>query len=141
MNWFRQLFQRGEIYDDLREEIRQHLEERVKERIAGGMRQAEAEEAAKREFGNVTRIEQSGREVWQWPRLESALTDGKIALRQLKKAPGFTLLSLLILSSASGASTATFSIVDSVLLRPYPFRDSGQLVVWRETIQEISKRF
>ena len=70
-----------------------------------------------------------------------ALTDGKIALRQLRKAPGFTLVALLILSFAIGASTATFSIVDSVLLRPYAFRDSGQLVVWRETIQEVSKRF
>ena len=68
-----------------------------------------------------------------------ALTDGKIALRQLRKAPGFTLVALLILSFAIGASTATFSIVDSVLLRPYAFRDSGQLVVWRETIQEVSK--
>ena len=141
MNWLRQLFQRRKIYNDLREEIQQHLEERVKERLADGMSQAEAEHAARREFGNVTRIEQSGREAWQWPRLESALTDGKIALRQLKRAPGFTLLSLLILSFAIGASTATFSIVNSVLLRPYAFRDSGQLVVWRETIQEISKRF
>jgi predicted permease len=141
MNWFRQLFERGKIYDDLREEIQQHLEERVKERMAGGQSQAEAEYAARREFGNVTRIEQSGREVWQWPRLESALTDAKIALRQLRKAPGFTLVTLLILSFAIGASTATFSIVDSVLLRPYAFRDSGQLLVWRETIQEISKRF
>jgi predicted permease len=141
MNWFRQLFQRRAIYNDLREEIRQHLEQRVKERMADGMSQAEAEHAARREFGNITGIEQSGREVWQWPRLESALTDGKIALRQLRKAPGFTLVALLILSFAIGASTATFSIVDSVLLRPYAFRDSGQLVVWRETIQEISKRF
>jgi predicted permease len=141
MNWFRQLLQRREIYNDLSEEIQQHLEQRVKERMADGMSQEEAEHAARREFGNVTRIEQSGREVWQWPRLESALTDGKIALRQLKKAPGFTLVSLLILSFAIGASTATFSIVDSVLLRPYAFRDSGRLVVWRETIQELSKRF
>ena len=141
MNWFRQFLQHREIYNDLHEEIQQHLEERVKERLADGMSQAEAEHAARREFGNVTRIEQSGREVWQWSRLESALTDGKIALRQLKEAPGFTLVSLLILSFAIGASTATFSIVDSVLLRPYAFRDSGQLVVWRETIQEISKRF
>jgi predicted permease len=91
MNWFRQLFDRREIYNDLREEIQQHLEEKVKERMAGGMSQAEAEQAARREFGNVTRIEQSGREVWQWPRLESVLTDGKLALRQLRKAPGFTI--------------------------------------------------
>src|SRR5580704_12615580 len=92
MNWFRQLFQRSEIYNDLHEEIKQHLEEKVKERMAGGMSRAEAEHAARREFGNVTRIEQSGREVWQWPRLESVLTDGKIALRRLRKAPGFTLV-------------------------------------------------
>src|ERR1700733_9191800 len=97
MNWFRQLFQRREIYDDLREEIHQHLEERVKERMAGGMSQADAEDAARREFGNVIRIEQSGREVWQWPRLESALTDARIAPRQLRKAPGVRLGAPLLL--------------------------------------------
>jgi putative ABC transport system permease protein len=111
MNWFRQLLQRGKIYNDLREEIEQHLEEKVKQRMAGGMSQADAEHAARSEFGNVTLIEQSGREVWQWPRLENALTDGRIAIRRLRKAPGFTLVALLILSFAIGASTATFSIV------------------------------
>ena len=102
MNWFRQLFQRREIYSDLREEIQQHLDQRVKERMADGMSQAEAEQVARREFGNVTRLEQSGREVWQSPRLESALTDGKIALRQLRKAPGFTVLDALCLACGVG---------------------------------------
>jgi len=64
MQWFRQLFTRRSIYRDLSEEIRQHLAEKIEALMAGGMSRQEAEYAAKREFGNVTRTEESGREAW-----------------------------------------------------------------------------
>ena len=71
MRWLRNLFSRDKAYDDLAEEIRQHLDERVEALVGEGMNREEAEHAARRAFGNSTVIEERGREVWQWPRLES----------------------------------------------------------------------
>ncbi len=85
MRWLRHLFSRGRVYDDLAEEIRQHLDKRVEELVAEGMSREDAEHTARREFGNVTLVEERGREAWQWRRLESIWADVKYALRQLRK--------------------------------------------------------
>jgi predicted permease len=69
--------------------------------------------------------------------MQSLVQDFRYALRQLRKAPGFTLTALLTIALAVGAVTAVFSVVNGVLLQPYAFRDPGQIVVWRESIQEI----
>jgi uncharacterized protein YoaH (UPF0181 family) len=53
MNWFKQLFSRGRLYNDLSDEIQQHLEERIEELVGDGMSKEEAAHAASREFGNV----------------------------------------------------------------------------------------
>jgi hypothetical protein len=74
MNCFRQLFTRRQIYSDLEEEIQQHLEEKVDALMAQGMNREDSEYAAKREFGNVTRIEEAGREAWMWRKWEGSFT-------------------------------------------------------------------
>jgi hypothetical protein len=53
-----------QIYSDLSEEIQQHLAEKVEALMAGGMSRKDAEYAARREFGNIARIEESGHEPW-----------------------------------------------------------------------------
>ena len=83
MNWFRQLFARNRIYTDLSEEIEQHLTEKVETLMAVGMSRSQAEQAARREFGNVARVNERGREIWMWPRLESIFADVNFAIRKL----------------------------------------------------------
>lgn len=69
--------------------------------------------------------------------MQSMIQDLRYALRQLRKSGGFALTAFLTIGLAVGAVTAVFSVVNTVLLRPYPFRDPGRIVVWRESIREI----
>src|SRR5580692_8917229 len=87
-----------------------------------------AGQTARREFGNVALIQERSREVWQWPAIESILADLKLTFRRLRKSPGFAGTVLLTLAIGIGANTAVFSVVNSVLLKPLPYPDSGQLV-------------
>ncbi len=61
--------------------------------------------------------------------LNSSILDLKFALRQLRKSPGFAITAVLMLAFGIGATTAIFSIVEGVLLRPLPFPDSDRLMV------------
>ena len=90
MNWLKQIISRRRLHSDLSEEIRAHLEEKIDELMEAGMTRAEAAARARKEFGNVTAIEESGREVWQWPSIENLLADIRFGARLLRKSPEFT---------------------------------------------------
>ena len=128
MGWLRQLINRRNIFSDLSKEIEQHLAEKTEALIAQGASRKDAESAAKREFGNVTRIEERGREAWMWPLTESLWADTRFAVRQLCKNSGFALTAILTLALGIGASTAIFSLVNTVLLRPLPFPQPDRLM-------------
>src|SRR6202021_1389575 len=130
MSWFRQIFRRRGIYDDLAEELDEHLEEKTEQIMhAEGVTRSEALVAARKAFGNQTVIEQRSREVWQWPSLESIWADTRFALRQVRKAPAFALTIVLLLGMGIGSVTAVFSLVDTVLLRPVPYPAPSSLVI------------
>ena len=126
--WLKQLWMRRGIYNDLAEEIRQHLAEKADALMAEGMSREEADRAARREFGNVTRIEEQGREPWMHPFLEGLWGDFAYALRQLRKNPGYAFTTILTLALGIGATTAVFSLVNAVLLRPLPFPEPDRLM-------------
>jgi predicted permease len=134
MNWLSRIFSRQLRYDELSESIREHMDEKISDLMSDGLSRREAERAARRAFGNVTRIEERSREVWQWPTLESLWADVKFALRQLRKSPGFTLSVLLTLALGIGANIAVFSLVDTVLLHPLPYREPGRLMLVTESV-------
>src|SRR5437867_9134433 len=75
MSWLKRLFARQRLYGDLSEEIREHLEEKIEELVAGGMSRKEATYAARREFGNVRLAEEDSRAVWRWAAIEDLVMD------------------------------------------------------------------
>ena len=132
MSWLKRIFHRRRLYDDLGEELRAHIEEKTEQLMRlENLSRAEAEQAARRAFGNLTLMEERSREVWQWAALESVLADLKLAFRRLRKSPGFAATVLLTLAIGIGANTAVFSVLNSVVLRPLPYPEPDQLVaVW-----------
>jgi predicted permease len=128
MKWLRQLLSRQRNYNDLSEEIQEHLEEKVEELIAGGMSREEAMHFARREFGNVGLIEEDCRDVWAWPSLEDIWFDIRYGLRALRNSPVFTVIALLTIAIGIAANTAVFAVINSVLLKPLNYPKSEELV-------------
>lgn len=126
--WLAGVFQRKQRYDDLSVSIAEHLEEKIDELMEGGMTRREAEQAARREFGSVTQIQERSREQWQWPAVESILRDMRYALRKLRRAPGFAITVVLTLAIGIGANTAVFSVLNCLLFKPLPYPEPDQLV-------------
>lgn len=126
-------------YQELSDSIREHLDEKVADLMDRGMTREQAERAARREFGNVTRIEERSREVWQWPRLESIWADIRFASRQLRKTPGFAATAILTLSLGIAATVAIFAVVNSALIEPLPYPAPSRLVRVFESIRQAHR--
>src|SRR5687767_14962755 len=103
------------------DEIRFHLDMEIRERIEAGASPEEARRTALRDFGGVERYKEEGREQRRFPWLAELGQDLAYGLRLMRRAPGFTISGILVTALGIGATTAIFSVVTGVLVRPLPF--------------------
>ena len=116
---------------DLERELRSDLELEEEEQRESGLSQEQARYAAQRAFGNTTLIREQTRETWAGASFERLVQDVRYALRQLGRNPGFTSICILTLALGIGATTAIFSVVDSLLLRPLQYPNAPRIVrIW-----------
>ncbi|MGA7237387.1 MAG: ABC transporter permease [Bryobacteraceae bacterium] len=133
MTWWRR---KGREWD-LDREIRADLALEAEEQGENGLSSEAAYDAARRAFGNVTSVKEEVRFMWGWTLLETVFQELRYAGRTLGRNPGFATTAILTLALGIGASTAVFTVVDSVLLKPLAYHDAGRLVACWERVRSL----
>src|SRR6202158_2061293 len=116
----RGLFRTGRLERDMDEEFAFHLQNEAAENLRRGMSSEEALTAARRHFGGVAQVKEAYRQAHSLPFFQVFWQDLRFGFRMLRRNPGSSFLAILCLTLGVGATSAVFSWIEGVLLRPFP---------------------
>lgn len=111
-----------------------HVDSLARDYARDGLSDADAQRAARRQFGNLTRLKERGHDERTMRLVEDVARDVRHAARGLWRSPGFSLAVILTLALGIGGNTAVFSVVDQLLLRPLPYPHGDRLVTVEESV-------
>lgn len=126
------LFRRDRLAQDLADEMAFHREMRTQDNVAAGMAPEAAADDAARRFGHGGRLHEAARDVHVIAWLDALVREAGQARRGLLRRPGLVVTAVLSLAVGIGATSAIFSVVDAVLLRPLPLPEADAVVLLRE---------
>ena len=129
----RSVLHRGEVEQELDEELQFHVEQQTVENMRRGLSPDRARAAALQALGGIEFQKEEVRDARGTRALEDVGRDVVVAVRSLRRSPGFTLAVVLTLALGIGANTAMFTLLRGTLLRPLPHRDGERLVYVRQS--------
>ncbi len=133
----RSLFRKEQVDRELDEELRAYQEMAAEEKMKQGMSPKDALRAVRLERGSLEVTKEVVRSAGWESFLETCWQDLRFGLRNLRKNLGFTVVAVLTLALGIGATSALFSMVEAVLLKPLPYQQSSRLaILWTDNVRQ-----
>jgi predicted permease len=145
-SFLRRSRRRNRFEEEVDEELRQHVEMRTADNIAAGMSQTEAQEDARRRFGDYARFRSETAEVDRSTEIEERRMEVldtlkrsvEQAVRSMITLPSFAIVAILTLAIGMGGTIAVFALLDSVILNPLPYDNANRLVYVSSSVPKLS---